>query len=279
MTLSQIDVHSYMGELLELPLRAPSTFPVLDVEGLGPVAANISSSQNANVDGLVFSNTSRGGRDIRLRLGLNVVAGGESVADARLRLYSIFAVAQPVKLVIKREGKPDLTISGIVESATHNMFSPKLEFVIVIRCEKTLLMFTEERSITGAVTQTSIPEVTIQNNGSEIIGFEFQFMFFGGSGATVSLGLTNSFGRTENMYWSGLFSDSLIVETVTRPGERSISQIDTSVETPALQLLRSDSVWGRLYPGVNRIQPNTTIGNPITIMAWTMKYTEAMGGF
>lgn len=276
MTLLQIDVHSPMGELLELPLRGPSTFSVKSVEGLGLVAATIGTAQNANLDGLVETSSFLGGRDIRLRLGIVNRMGMDTPSKSRQRLFQILPTGQTVTLVLHHDDLPDMEISGKVETAEHNMFSANLEFVFNIRCLNPRFMVRTPKVLSKTTAIASLDE-NVTNEGSEIVGFELKVKAITNSIDSFQIDITNELGRVETLNYIGLIPVNAQVIIRTTPGNRACIFITAAgVETPLIQRITSTSAWPRLYPGVNRVR--LTKSGAGSINPLTLTYNEAFGG-
>lgn len=161
----------------ELPLGGfmPNNDPVqiLNIEGLGPVTAEISSTPFATGRGELHQGSSTGKRNIVLTLGLNPNWTDQTISSLRKFLYAYLMPEQWVKMRFFTDDYPDVQITGVVESFTPNMFSTDPEIQVSILCHKPDFVAVDATIIDGIVDDGTA-ENEINYIGTVSTGFELQ---------------------------------------------------------------------------------------------------------
>lgn len=120
---------------LNLPLWGyEDGFYIKEITGLGPVSAELSTSSRARFDGLRLQNVRKGVRNVVMTVGLLTGHQTRTVESLRHELYLACPVGREVNLTINREGLPDLSITGVVESVEDAIFSREPEMVVSVVC-------------------------------------------------------------------------------------------------------------------------------------------------
>src|SRR4051812_7049320 len=109
---------------------------VFNVEGLGPVKAEISSTPFATGRGELYQGGSTGKRNIVLTLGLNPDWEEQTMSTLRQLLYRYFMPEEWCKLRFFSDYLPTVDIEGYVESFEPNIFSKDPEIQVSIICPK-----------------------------------------------------------------------------------------------------------------------------------------------
>ena len=119
---------------LNLPLRGPSKFPIVFVDGLTPVAAEFTSSPYANLPGEYLQSSRVGVRNIVLTLELKPDwSVGEDPEDLRKILRGFFTPGRPVEFELVTD-KVTRHISGVVETFEAPMFVREPQVQISVLC-------------------------------------------------------------------------------------------------------------------------------------------------
>jgi hypothetical protein len=160
----------------ELPLGGfmPNDDPVLikNIDGLGPVKAELTSTTFATGRGELYQGGSIGKRNIVLTLGFNPDwAGQQTMFSLRQLLYRYFLPQEWTKLRFYTQELPPVDIEGIVESFDPNIFSQDPEIQISILCHNPDFIDTNATIIEGVVDDGTI-EQEFEYIGTADTGFE-----------------------------------------------------------------------------------------------------------
>lgn len=129
--IKSVTVTNNRGESLKLELTKPkeSGFWIISIDGLGPVQANINTTEIVTYDGSIF-NTARGTeRNITMQL----VFDGIDIEERRHETYRYFPIKQMVTLRIETDHRI-CEIDGYVESNSPTIFSSLESTDISIIC-------------------------------------------------------------------------------------------------------------------------------------------------
>lgn len=127
-----ITATNYLGQSIRLELNKPeeSGLIVQSVDGLGPVKANVNTTQWAMGDGGCFNSARVGERNIVLSLAMLFAP---TVEDARLLTYQYFPVRKRIRLMVETDRRT-AEIDGYVESNEPDIFSKNEAAQISIIC-------------------------------------------------------------------------------------------------------------------------------------------------
>lgn len=130
--IQSITVTNYLGEQLKLELTRPelSGFIVMSVTGLGPVKANINTTETAMNDGSQFNSARADSRNIVISLRY---LPNPTIEDTRQLSYRFFPVKKKLTLLIETDNR-SLEIDGYVESNEPDIFSQEEGADISIIC-------------------------------------------------------------------------------------------------------------------------------------------------
>ena len=118
--IKSIQITSFRGETIAIELANPekSGFAILDITGLGPVKADINTTENGINDGAIFNSAHVSYRNIVLSLRFI----GTDIESLRQESYRFFSVKQNVRLLIETDNRL-MNIEGYVESNEPTIFS------------------------------------------------------------------------------------------------------------------------------------------------------------
>ena len=134
--IKRVIITNYLGESLELDLRAPekSGLYIRSITGLGPGKANINTTQLTSIDGSVFNSARALERNIVMTLGFMEVPGlVDTIEDARQLTYKYFPKKKELEFFIETDNRK-LYAYGYVESNEPDIFSDKESTIISIIC-------------------------------------------------------------------------------------------------------------------------------------------------
>lgn len=280
--LTKMEVFSSNPSAPELPLGGfmPNDDPiqVRSIDGLGPVKAEIASTELASGRGELYQGSSLPKRNIVMSLGLNPDWAENTMSTLRQKLYRYLLPQAWTKLRFFSDYLPTVDIEGYVESFEPNMFSQDPEIQISVLCHRPDFIEAD----------TTVFEGTVDNGTTEL---EFEYI------GTVPTGFELRVDRTvANPSYTGDFEitvksptdpqvfeiDNVLVDTTkyfkltTVEGNKraqSIAFADGAV-TNLLSKVTDASVWPKLNPGMNVISVAATEND----QAWSMAYFNRFGG-
>lgn len=128
-------ITNYLGDTIKLTLREPalSGFLIKSVTGLGPVKANINTTEVATNDGSKFNSARLTQRNIVFQMVFVDTLKGESIEDIRQKSYKYFPSKKNVDIIIETDNRYVKT-TGYVESNEPNIFSSQEGAQISIIC-------------------------------------------------------------------------------------------------------------------------------------------------
>lgn len=109
-------------------------FTVVDVDGILPTKASLSTTKLANRDGSVLNSASLENRDIAITIQPEI-----PVEENRQKLYRYFRNKREVTLYYKNENR-DVMTTGIVENFDGSLFEQTQKIVITILCTNPYLI-------------------------------------------------------------------------------------------------------------------------------------------
>lgn len=256
----------------------PSDDPVIirDIDGLGPVKADISTIPSGTSRGETYQGSSANKRNIVLTLGLNPNWSTQTMSSLRQLLYGYFMTEEWCKLRFFSDELPTTDIEGYVESFEPNIFSQDPEIQISIVCPKPDFIDIDASIFKGAV---------------DLGENQFQFNYDG----TVSSGLELRVDRTlaRPAYFGPVTvavqnakgTRAITVDPVTIDTTRSYKmssvqgrkrvQYESLINGETTNLLKIKSgEWPQLEPGENLL----TVSANQPGQAWTLAYFNRFGG-
>lgn len=224
---------------------------VSDVEGLGPVKAEFTSTDYALFDGARLQWSRRGTRNILITVELVVGHPDKTVAQLRRDIYREFSPKLPVRITVSRDDGPDLYLDCHVESVESVIFSQEPQVVISLlafdpdfrRSQNEIVNFSGGSNSTKSA-------VSIDYEGSVPTGFLFTLTT---DNAELQGGFTiqnvSDYG-TETFVFSQsvLYYPPYVIDTRAR--SRAVLSDGSSV----LQNMEYGSDWIQLYPGMNEVE-------------------------
>lgn len=263
---------------LDLSERGAHTdfIQIRNVEGLGPVKANVNTTPYGSVDGEAYNGSEVPKRNIVITVGFNPDWNEWSVETLERLLYAYFIPKQTVRLVFTSDDDfPVVEITGVCESVDPNMFSKDPEMQISIICPDPYFTTTQPVVITRA---EGLPATNVHNIGQLPVGIDLKVTYI--SGATPSLVMVQV-GDPTLGFWSVRGSTPLITPTKylklsTIPGNKYVQQVDTStgVTTNLLANIDIGSTWPELQPGDNDFYVDSSSG----VQEWQLSYTPKFAG-
>ena len=188
--IKSVTVINYLNEKLTLELMRPekSGFVVKKIDGLGPVKANINTTDVSTRDGSSYNSARTSQRNIVIYL--QYLFQG-SIEDMRLKSYRYFPLKKPISLIVETDNRT-LKIDGYVESNEPDIFSKDEGTQISIICPNPYFYTTETTAVVfyGTEPKFEFPvefEMGDEFEFSSIIRHEKQNVYYSGD---VDVGLT-----------------------------------------------------------------------------------------
>lgn len=128
-------ITNYLGDRVKLELGKPevSGFLIKSVTGLGPVKANVNTTEVVTNDGSMFNSARLSQRNIVFQLAFVDTVYGETIEDIRQKSYKYFPAKKSVEIVIETDNRY-VKIKGYVESNEPDIFSSQEGTQISIIC-------------------------------------------------------------------------------------------------------------------------------------------------
>ena len=128
-------ITNYLGDRVKLELGKPevSGFLIKSVTGLGPVKANVNTTEVVTNDGSMFNSARLSQRNIVFQLAFVETVYGETIEDIRQKSYKYFPAKKSVEIVIETDNRY-VKIKGYVESNEPDIFSSQEDTQISIIC-------------------------------------------------------------------------------------------------------------------------------------------------
>lgn len=272
--LDTLKITSPQGANLTLPLDdIVNGYSIQDIQGLDPVKAEIASSQYPNQAGEQFHSSSRGKRNIILKLGLEANYSTQTVRQLRQGLYDYFMPQSDVSLQFLDDDGSAVDISGKVEDLSAPLFTAKPAATISILCLLPDFIDTKKTTVTGA----SVPDMTetsIDYTGTSATGFLFHLQIDRAlTEFSVKSRSPDGVQRSMDFTTTGLQAgDTIEISTVT--GAKGVYLLRAGSRTSLLYALAPYSPWLNLYKGSNAFRVLAS-GNP---MPYTLEYKNKYGG-
>jgi len=280
--LQKMEVFSENPSAPVLPLGGfmPSDDPIQirNIEGLGPVKAEVTSIPYATGRGELPQGSSVGKRNIVLTLGLNPNWVDQTMSTLRQQLYAYLLPEAWTKLRFFSDYIPTVDIEGIVESFEPNIFSQDPEIQVSILCHKPDFIEADATSYQGVVDDGTV-ELEFEYAGTVATGFELRIdqsvanpTYTGDLDITVMSPTDPQVFSVEDVVIDGAKYFKL---STVRNAKRvqSIAKADGAAIN-LLSKVSDASVWPEIKPGMNVI----SVAAAEFGQAWTLAYFNRFGG-
>ena len=134
--IKSVKITNYLGESINLPLRyypeRPS-FIIREIEGLGPMEADLNMTEMATIDGALDNSARANTRNIVFSLIFMENEETPLIEDVRLLTYKYFPLKRPVTIEVQTDRRL-CRITGRVETNNPDIFSDQEGCEISIIC-------------------------------------------------------------------------------------------------------------------------------------------------
>lgn len=252
---------------------------IKNIDGLGPVKAEITSTPYATGRGELPQGSSVGKRNIVLTLGYNPDwAAEQTMSSLRQILYRYFMPQQWTKLRFFSQELPTVDIEGEVESFEPNIFSQDPEVLISILCHKPDFVEPDVTLLTGVVDDGTI-ETVFDYIGTVATGFELRIdktdtnpAYTGDIEIVVKSPVDPQTFEAANVTVDA--AKYFKLSTVRNAKRVSSIGVATGDVTNLLSSMSDLSVWPQLEPGENVV----SVGALENGQAWKLAYFNRFGG-
>lgn len=275
-------ITNYLGDRIKLELGKPevSGFLIKSVTGLGPVKANVNTTEVVTNDGSMFNSARLSQRNIVFQLAFVDTVYGETIEDIRQKSYKYFPAKKSVEIVIETDNRY-VKIKGYVESNEPDIFSSQEGTQISIICPDPYFYSAGEdgNNVTDFYTIDPMFEFPFSNEsltdpllifGEIQIKTEGVITYYGDSeigvviyihaiGPATNINIYNTETREvmminttklEKLTGKGLVASDDIVINTTK-GEKSITLIREGASYNILNCLDKNTDWFTLSKGDN----------------------------
>lgn len=275
-------ITNYLGDRVKLELGKPevSGFLIKSVTGLGPVKANVNTTEVVTNDGSMFNSARLSQRNIVFQLAFVDTVYGETIEDIRQKSYKYFPAKKSVEIVIETDNRY-MKIKGYVESNEPDIFSSQEGTQISIICPDPYFYSAGEdgNNVTDFYTIDPMFEFPFSNEsltdpllifGEIQIKTEGVITYYGDSeigvviyihaiGPATNINIYNTETREvmminttklEKLTGKGLVASDDIVINTTK-GEKSITLIRKGASYNILNCLDKNTDWFTLSKGDN----------------------------
>lgn len=275
-------ITNYLGDRVKLELGKPevSGFLIKSVTGLGPVKANVNTTEVVTNDGSMFNSARLSQRNIVFQLAFVDTVYGETIEDIRQKSYKYFPAKKSVEIVIETDNRY-VKIKGYVESNEPDIFSSQEGTQISIICPDPYFYSAGEdgNNVTDFYTIDSMFEFPFSNEsltdpllifGEIQIKTEGVITYYGDSeigvviyihaiGPATNINIYNTETREvmminttklEKLTGKGLVASDDIVINTTK-GEKSITLVREGASYNILNCLDKNTDWFTLSKGDN----------------------------
>jgi hypothetical protein len=280
--LQRVELFSSNPSAPELPLggfmASDDPVQVRSIDGLGPVKAEVASTEFATGRGELLQGSSVGKRNIVMTLGLNPDWAEQTMSNLRQKLYRYLLPQAWTKLRFFSDYLPVVDIEGIVESFEPNIFSQDPEIQVSILCHKPDFIEADAITYEGVVDDGTV-ELEFDYIGTQPTGLELRIdrtvanpSYFGDISVTLKSPVDPQIFVAEAVTVDTLKYFKLSsVPNAKRV--QSIAVADGAI-TNLLGKMTTDSVWPEIRPGTNAL----SVACAENGQKWSMAYFNRFGG-
>lgn len=290
--LKKVIITNYLGKSVEYSFDNPtledsSGLLITEIDGLGPVKANVNMTQLATADGDIFNSSRLNGRNIVIKARFTYA---NTIEEARLLSYKFFPIGHKLTFHIETDNRIAET-EGYVESNEPDIFSDESDMQVSVLCESPWFLSVDEdgRQQTNFSNVVAMFEFPFQNLGHDpvtefgrIINKKESTVYYDGDAETGCRIEIHAIGNVEMVtIYNVKTGDKMIIDTNkletltghklisgdtviinTVKGNKFINLIREGETINILNVLGKDAEWFQLVKGDN-------------LFAYTAEYGEA----
>ena len=286
--IKSVTITNHLDESIKLDLFNPeeSGFIIKNIEGLGPVKANINFKELATNDGAIDNSARLSSRNIVMSLQF---MESPTIEETRLKSYKYFPIKRNIKFLIETDSRICETI-GRVETNVPTIFSNAEGCQISILCSNPYFYSAGENGTNQTIFYGTEPlfefpfsnesltedliefgsienrtEGTIYYDGDAEIGITIQIHAVGEAGGLVIYNTKTreimriNDDKLKSLMGSGIQAGDEITITTSR-GEKGIYMLRSGVTTNILNSLEKPIKWFQLSKGDNTFAYTASAG-------------------
>lgn len=286
--IKSVTITNHLDESIKLDLFNPeeSGFIIKNIDGLGPVKANINFKELATNDGAIDNSARLSSRNIVMSLQF---IESPTIEETRLKSYKYFPIKRNIKILIETDNRICETI-GRVEANVPTIFSNAEGCQISILCPNPYFYSAGENGANQTIFYGTDPlfefpfsnesltedliefgsienrtEGTIYYDGDAEIGITIRIHAVGeAEGLVIYNTRTREIMRIDddklkNLIGSGIQAGDEITITTSR-GEKGIYMLRSGVTTNILNSLEKPIKWFQLLKGDNTFAYTASAG-------------------
>lgn len=291
--LKSVTITNYLGKSVTYSFEEPtiddeSGLFITEIEGLGPVKADINMTQLATANGDIYNSSRLSGRNIVIK-GRYTYA--KTIEEARLMSYRYFPIGHKITFHIETENRIAET-TGYVESNDPVIFSKDCSVQISVLCESPWFTSVSDEdnkqtNFSNVIAEFEFPfsnesvDEPLLEFGS-IVNKKENTVYYDGDAETGCIIQLHAIGDVENVSIYNIktgdkmvldtdklealtgskiiYGDTITINTIK--GQKSITLLRNGIDTNILNILGKDSDWFQLAKGDN-------------LFAYTAEYGEA----
>lgn len=269
--LTLVEIKNSLGNTLRLPVADISSgYSVREIDGLGPVAASLTSSSLAQVDGAQAQSARRDVRNITMKLGLEPDYVNSTVQSLRDNLYDYFMTKAMVGINFYIDDVLSKVTSGQVETFDNALFTSDPEADISIICYDPDL-YGPAPIVLSSNTRSDTNTNLVTYNGTSEVGVIFTLNV---NRALSDFWITNARpdNQRQKMELTGSYLAGDVITIDTRPNSRALTLVRAGVSSSLLSNFDESGTWLALQKGPNQFGAFASgTGIPFT-MAYTPQY-------
>lgn len=252
---------------------------ILNIDGLGPVPANINTSGYLSLDGEDYNGSNVGKRNIVLTIRLNPDWITYDPENLRAVLYRYFMPKSKIKLKFSNTHMEQVAIEGYVETFEPNIFTKDPIVTISVICPQPAFVSTTSQLVEGHTVLADNPAVeSFPYNGTYDNGFKLDILRDPASLAGQDIHISNTTESTKSFILSdlaGALSDAML-EYSTVQGDKRVEYRHTD-DNPAgkislLKFVSPGSVWLQLEQGINNIRVVSDTAGILWVLTFSTRY-------
>lgn len=269
--LTAVELKNILGSTLRLPIGDISSgYSVREIDGLGPVAATLTSSSIAQVDGAQPQNSRRDVRNVTLKLGLEPDYVTTTVQSLRSSLYDYLITGAIVGLNFYIDDILTFTTTGQVETFDCPLFVDDPEADISVVCYDPDL-YGPAPVVLSTNTRSDTNTNLITYQGTSEVGVIFTLNV---NRTLTDFWITNARpdNQRQKMELTGSYLAGDVITIDTRPNSRALTLLRGGATSSLLSDFDETGIWIALQKGPNQFGAFAAgAGIPFT-MSYTPQY-------
>lgn len=281
--LTQVEARTSRVTVPPLPFNASGVeatdlLQIRNIDGLGPVAATINTSQYGSVDDEFYNGSFTGKRNIVLTIGFNPDWANYTFETLRQIVYEYFMPKNDITLLFTSTHMEPVTIDGFVETCEPNIFSKAPEMLVSIICPKAAFIAASASVVPGVTL--ALPDgapTIIDYKGSLPTGFVLDIHpVVGIANLNGEVKLINQSPLVSLFDFQGQVTATTGIQVSTVTGDKYLREtiLGTDDYVNNLGAILPGSVWMPLLKGINKFRVMTATPG----QTWALQYFARYGG-